>query len=307
MPGHDQTHPHGAHDHVHHAPPAGWRYGVGIALNLAIVLAQAAAGFAIDSSALLADAGHNLSDVLGLGLAGWAAWLATRPGPARRTYGFAKAGVLAALVNGMLLVFASGAIMVDAIGHLLTPKAAAPPGRVVMAVAALALVVNAGSAWLLAGGDGADVNRRAAMLHLLGDAAVSAGVLVAGALIVWTGAAWIDPVASLLIVGVILWSSIRLLRTSVDMAMDAAPAAIDVDAVRGWLAAQPGVTAIHDLHVWPISATQPALTAHVVRPQGGDDAFLRLLNDGLKARFGIAHSTIQLETTDLEACADLGC
>ncbi|WP_207791509.1 cation diffusion facilitator family transporter [Sandaracinobacteroides saxicola] len=301
--GHHHDHGHGGHGH----PVAGWRYGVGIALNLLIVAVQLGAGFAVGSTALLADAGHNASDVVGLLLAGGAAWLATRPGAEKRTYGFGKAGVLAALVNCLLLLLASGAILAEAASRLLGGHAATPPGGVVMAVAALGILVNGGSAWLLSGGQAGDVNRRAAVLHLLADAAVSAGVVVAGALMLWTGAAWIDPLASVLIVGVIVAGSWRLLRESLDLAMDSAPAHIDVGEVRAWLMQQPGVAAVHDLHIWPISATEPALTAHLVRPAGSDDAVLHALQHGLRARFGIGHATLQLETSHLHECEHLPC
>lgn len=299
-------HPHGPHDHHSHAPTSGWRYAVAIALNIAIVCVQVAAGFALQSTALLADAGHNASDVLGLLLAGWAAWLMRRNGSPRRTYGYGKAGVLAALANSLLLVFACGALAVEAIGRLLDPQSVAPPGGMVMAIAAIAVGINLLSGWLLMGGHPDDVNRRAAVVHLFADAAVSAAVVGAGLLILLTGARWVDPVAGLLIVAVILSTTWRILVQSLDMALDAAPSRIDVDGVRDWLGALPGVIDVHDLHIWPISATQTALTAHLVVPAGSGDGLIEQVTTGLKARFGIHHPTIQVERTGCDQCGS-GC
>jgi len=296
-----QQHPDGPHDHHSHGKAAGWRYGLAIGMNIAIVVLQVGVGLAIGSTALLADAGHNLSDVAGLLLAGGAAWLMSRQGPARRTYGYGKAGVLAALANSLLLVFASGALVFEAVSRLIDPPASAPPGAIVMLVAGIAMVINLGSGWLLMGGNPADVNRRAAVVHLFADAAVSGGVVLAGGVIMLTGALWVDPVASLGIVAVILATTWRILVQSLDMAMDAVPRSIDVDAVRAWLAAQPGVTTVHDLHIWPISATETALTAHLVVPGGAGDGLLERVNVGLKSQFGIGHPTVQVERTDCDA------
>lgn len=299
---HAHPHPHGAHDHHSHGAVAGWRYALAIALNLAIVAVQLVVGFSVGSTALLADAGHNASDVLGLLLAGWAAWLMTRVGSPRRTYGYGKAGVLAALMNSLLLVFACGALVFEAVGRLVDPPALAPPGQTVMLVAAVAVAINLLSGWMLMGGNPNDVNRRAAVIHLFADAAVSAAVVVAGAIILWTGARWVDPVASLLIVGVILSTTWRLLVQSLDMALDAAPRGTDVVAVRSWLSTLPGVVAVHDLHIWPISATETALTVHLVVPAGAGDGLLQGANRGLREKFGIAHATIQVERSDIDQC-----
>ncbi len=297
-------HPHGPHDHHSHAPASGWRYGLAIGLNIAIVVVQVIAGFALQSTALLADAGHNASDVLGLLLAGWAAWLMTRSGSPRRTYGYGKAGVLAALANSLLLVFACGALAFEAIGRLLDPASVAPAGGPVMAIAALAVCINLLSGWLLMGGHPDDVNRRAAVVHLFADAAVSAAVVGAGLLILLTGARWVDPVAGLLIVAVILSTTWRILVQSLDMALDAAPRRIDVDKVRQWLAGRPGVMDVHDLHIWPISATETALTAHLVVPAGSGDSLIEQVVDGLKAEFAIHHPTVQIERTDCNQCGE---
>jgi len=307
------AHAHGAHGHDHHdhghahaapdlATPTGARtYGVALVINLVFVVIQIGAGFLANSTALLADATHNLSDVLGLALSGVAAWLATRAASARRTYGFGKAGVLAALANALLLVAASGAIGWEAFRRLAAPESVAPV--IVMATAAAGILVNGGTALLFARGGKSDINARGAFLHLMADAAVSAGVIVAGALVWLTGKSWIDPAASVIVVVVILWGTWGLLRDSLDLAMDAAPQGIDVAAVRARLAALPGVTAVHDLHVWAMSPTDPALTAHLVLPGGADDSFLNAAEDDLRAAFGIRHVTLQVERAHREPCA----
>lgn len=302
---HSHTHPHAAHDHHRHGAVAGWRYGLAIILNIGIVVAQLVIGLAIGSSALLADAGHNLSDVAGLLLAGGAAWLMAREGPARRTYGYGKAGVLAALANSLLLVFACGLLVFDAVTRLLNPPDAPPPGLMVMAVAGVAVAINIASGWLLMHGHPDDVNRRAAVIHLFGDAAVSGGVVLAGAVMLFTGVRWVDPVASLAIVAVILATTWRLMVQAFDMAMDVAPGGIDVPAVREWLASVPGVQGVHDLHIWPISATETALTVHLVVPQESDDTLLARVIGGLQQRYGIAHPTIQVERSDIDPCDGL--
>lgn len=292
------AHGHGHHHHPHdHAPRRS--YALPIALNLAFVAVEGAAGIAIGSTALIADAGHNLSDVLGLLLAAGAAWMATREPSGRRTYGFAKAGVLAALLNALFLVFACGLIAMEAVERLLEPRPVPEPW-IVIGVAAAGVVVNGVSAlWL--GGHGGDLNRRAALLHLIGDAAVSVGVIFAGLAMLMTGAAWIDPAVSLVVLVVILAGCWRIARDALDAALDAAPADIDVPAVRAVLESAPGVTLVHDLHIWSIGR-ETALTAHLVRPDGADDPLLRELAATLRARFGIAHTTIQVECEPLDDC-----
>jgi len=298
--GHAHTH---SHSHVHHTSDTpNQRYTIAIGLNLAFVAAETIAGFAANSTALLSDAAHNLSDVLGLALAGGAAMLAKKRTSDKRTYGFSKATVLAALANALVLVIACGGIAWEAAQRLYAPQATQP--FLVMAVAAAGVVLNGSTAMLFLTGRREDVNVRGAYLHMLGDAAVSAGVIVSGALIWLTGAQWIDPITSLLVVALILWSTWGLLRESLDLALDAAPAHIDVAAVREHLAGQQGVTAVHDLHIWAMGASTPALTAHLVRPDGGDDAFLAALADSIAHKFGITHVTIQIERAQRDDCAE---
>ena len=298
-------HGHAHHDH-HHAHPASAihdkRYTIAITLNLGFVVLEAAAGFIANSTALLSDAAHNLSDVLGLALAGGAAWLAKRNAGSQRTYGFSKATVLAALANALVLVIACGGILWEASARFFRPEHTQP--LFVMAVATLGVIVNGGTALLFLAGRKEDVNVRGAYLHMVADAGVSAAVIAAGAAILFTGYQWIDPAISIAVVVLILWGTWGLLRESLDLALDAAPRGIDVGAVRAHLAAQPDVAAVHDLHIWAMGATKPALTAHLVRPEGGDDAFLAALRDGLAQRFGIGHVTIQIERAARDDCAD---
>lgn len=302
MHGH-HGHAHHGHDHAHHsAEPGNQRYTIAIALNLAFVAAEATAGFIANSTALLSDAAHNLSDVLGLALAGGAAWLAKRGASDKRTYGFSKATVLAALANALVLVAACGGILFEAITRFAHPEPTQP--IIVMAVAAAGVIINGATALLFLAGRKEDVNVRGAYLHMLSDAGVSAAVIVAGAAIWFTNWTWIDPALSVAVVALIVWGTWGLLRESLDLALDAAPAHIDVAAVRAYLAQQPGVTAVHDLHVWAMGATKPALTAHLVRPEGSDDAFLAAVTDGVSHRFGIGHVTIQVERVQRDDCAE---
>lgn len=300
---HRHAHDAHGHDHAHHHPePSDKRYTIAIALNLGFVVAEAAAGFFANSTALLSDAAHNLSDVLGLALAGGAAWLAGRSGGKQRTYGFSKATVLAALANALVLVVACGGIAWEASRRLFAPQETAPV--FVMAVAAIGVLINGATALLFVKGRTEDVNVRGAYLHMLADAGVSAAVIAAGAVIWLTSWRWVDPAISLAVVALILWGTWGLLRESLDLALDAAPRGIDVAAVRAHLAALPGVTAVHDLHIWAMGATQPALTAHLVRPEGGDDAFLANALESLAHDFGIKHATIQIERAQRDDCAE---
>jgi cobalt-zinc-cadmium efflux system protein len=302
MTAHAHHHQHGDHGHGHaHASPGDRHYGLAIGLNLLIVLVEAGGGLFANSTALIADAGHNLSDVLGLVLAGVAAWLASRPARGRRTYGFGKAPVLAALANGVILVFVSGAIAIEAAQRLFHPQPVA--SVVVMAIAAVGVVVNGLTALMFMRGRSGDVNVRGVFLHMAGDAGVSVGVIVAAGLISLTGLTWLDPLASLLIVGVILAGTWSLLREAMDLALDAAPEGADLDSIHDFLAESAGVTDVHDLHVWAMSTTEMALTAHVVRPDhDGADGFRAGLVRALEDRFGVRHATLQIEQARGDHC-----
>jgi len=304
MTAHAHNHDHGHAGHSHAHPQVGDpRYGLAIGLNLLIVLIEAGGGFYANSTALIADAGHNLSDVLGLVLAGGATWLASRPAKGRRTYGFGKATVLAAVANGVVLVFVSGAIAIEAAHRLFAPE---PVGSVVvMGTAAVGVVVNGLTALMFMRGRGGDLNVRGVFLHMAGDAAISVGVIVAAGLILLTGLTWLDPLASLLVVGVILAGTWGLLREAIDLAMDAAPPGADLDSIQAFLTGSAGVTEVHDLHVWAMSTTEMALTAHVVRPEhDGDDGFRAGLAHALQDRFGVRHATLQIEQSRDDHCPD---
>ena len=295
----------GHHDHDHHHAhgPAdfGRAFAIGTLLNLGFVLIEAAAGFLTDSVALLADAGHNLSDVLGL-LVAWAGMeLARRPASKRFTYGLRSSSILAALTNSVLLLVAVGAIAWEAIGRFSDPPAI--EGGTVMLVAGLGIVVNLSTALLFARGRKSDINIRGAYLHMAADAAVSAGVVVGGGLILLTSSEWVDPAVSLAIVAVILWSTWGLARESLTMVLQAVPEGIDADAVRNTLASLPGVARVHDLHIWPMSTTEAALTAHLVMPGGHPgDAFLIDLQHRLAHDFRIDHTTVQIELGEGAEC-----
>jgi cobalt-zinc-cadmium efflux system protein len=285
-----------AHDHTHHHAPAGHdrAFALGIGLNLAYVMVEAAFGLVAGSLALLADAGHNLFDVLGLALAWAAAWLSRRQPTPRRTYGLRRSSILAALANAMLLLVAVGAIVWEALRRLQAP--APVDTGIVLWVAALGVVVNTGTALLFLRDRGRDLNIRGAFLHMLADAAVTVGVIAAALLIAWTGWLWLDPLTSLAIAAVILAGTWGLLRDSVDLALDAVPRGIDPGAVEAFLVAQPGVAEVHDLHIWAMSTTETALTVHLVRPGAApDDGLLAGLRHELQHRFGIGHATIQVE------------
>lgn len=294
--GHDHHHGHApGHGHHDHASAGfGRAFAIGIALNLGFVIVEAGYGFAANSVALLADAGHNLSDVLGLAVAWAGATLAARPPSKRFTYGLRGSSILAALLNALLLMVALGAIVLEAVQRFGEP--ASVMGPTVAIVAAIGIVVNGATAWLFARGRKGDINIRAAFLHMAADALVSAGVVIAGLLIWRTGIGWIDPVVSLVIAALIFWQTWGLLRESVEMSLGAVPRGIDFDAVAAALAGLPGVARVHDLHIWPMSTTEPVLTAHLVMPGGAPgDAFLGDARAMLHDRFGIGHATLQVE------------
>jgi cobalt-zinc-cadmium efflux system protein len=288
-------HGHGAHSHA--PDDFGRAFAIGIALNTLYVGVEAGYGFWIGSMALLADAGHNLSDILGLIIAWTGATLAKRPASKRFTFGFRGSSILAALFNGVLLLVAVGLIAQEAIQRIVYP--APVPGGTIMFVAAIGIVINGATAMLFARGRKGDINIRGAYIHMAADAAVSAGVVIAGALILWTGASWIDPATSLLIGLVILLSTWGLLRDAVMMSLAAVPEHIDTDDVRAELEGMDGVSEVHHLHIWNMSTTETALTAHIVMPAGHPgDPFLVALQERLSARFHIGHSTIQIERGD---------
>ena len=286
----------GSHSHAHGSatPGHGRAFAVGVVLNLAFVAVEAGYGIVSGSMALVADAGHNLSDVLSLLLAWGASVLATKKAGARFTYGFKSSTILAALANAALLMVALGMILVETLRRLWEPAPVA--GGTVMAVAAVGIAINTATALLFLRGRKDDLNIRGAFLHMAADAAVSAGVVLSGLAILLTGQAWIDPVTSLIIVAVIGWGTWGLARDSVRMGLLAVPEGIDEAAVRTYLGALPGVTRVHDLHIWPMSTTETAFTAHLVMPGGHpDDAFLRAVAHELEHGYRIGHSTIQIE------------
>lgn len=293
-------HHHGGSRHAHDPDPgatARRAFVIGIALNGVFVAVEAAAGIITGSLALLADAGHNLSDVLGLLLAWGASRLALRAPSRRRTYGWRRSSIMAALLNAVLLLVAVGGIAWEAIRR--AQDSVAVPGAPIMIVAGLGFLINGGTAALFLSSRRHDLNARGAFLHMAADAAVSLGVVASGAAIMATGWTWLDPAVSLVIAVVILAGTWGLLREALDLAMDAVPAGIDPEAVAAYLAALPGVVAVHDLHVWGMSTTEVALTAHLVKPgQADDDALVSRATTDLHERFGISHVTLQWERRD---------
>jgi len=289
------------HDHSHTPKNFGPMFALATALNVALVAVQVFYGIVAHSVALLSDAGHNFGDALGLVIA-WGAHVLARFNPtARYTYGFRSASILAALLNGVILLVATGAIAWEAIGRFFEPGEVA--GLTVMVVAAIGIAINGLSAWLLMSGQKADLNIRGAFLHMVADAAVSLGVVIAGALILLTGWNWLDPAVSIVISCVIVWGTWSLLREAINHSLDAVPAEIDPKEVSQFLNGLPGVESIHDLHVWAMSTTETALTCHLVMPRGHPgDAFLQKVCDQLHHKFEIAHPTIQIELADAGAC-----
>ncbi len=284
---------HAHHHHDHGSPSFGRAFAIGIALNLGFVFIEAVFGFRANSMALLSDAGHNFSDVLGLMVAWGGGVLARRGSSPRFTYGLKKASILAALANALMLFVAVGAIGAEAIRRLVHPSPA--QGGTIMIVAAVGVAVNGLTAMLFARGQH-DLNIRGAFLHMAADALVSVAVIFAGAVILWTGQQWVDPVMSLAVAVVILWGSIGLLKESVWMSLAGVPADIDLDQVEGALANLDGVEAIHDLHVWPLSTTETALTAHIVTARADyPDELLASARAVLHGTFRIEHCTLQVE------------
>lgn len=298
---HDHEHSHGPGGHSHAPASFGTAFAVGITLNTAFVVVEAVYGYTSNSTALIADAGHNLSDVLGLVVAWIAVILSKRPASPRYTYGLRGSSILAALFNAVFLLIAVGAIGWEAILRLLNPEPVAE--KTVMIVAAIGIVINGFTAWLFASGSKNDLNIRGAYLHMAADAAVSAGVVVAALVIMFTGWLWLDPAVSLVIVAVIVWGTWGLLRDSTAMSLDAVPSNIDPVAVRDYLEHRPGVTEVCDLHIWPMSTTEVALSCHLVIPSGyPGDAFLVEASHQLNDRFHIQHVTIQIVTSPVTGC-----
>jgi cobalt-zinc-cadmium efflux system protein len=290
------AHAHHHHDHgAHDSRRAGRAFALGIGLNLAFVLVEAVYGVLAHSMALLADAGHNLGDVLALSLA-WGASTLARRGPSERfTYGLRSSSILVALLNSALLFVVTGGIAWEAINRLATPAPVA--GQTVIWVALAGIFVNGASAMLFARDRRHDVNMRAAFLHLAADAAVSLGVVFAGVAIIFTGWLWLDPLTGLVIAVAIVWSTWGLLRDSVALALNAVPEHIDPRAVRGYLSKLAGVTEVHDLHIWAMSTTETALTVHLVIPSGHPgDAFTAEICQELREHYHVHHATIQIET-----------
>ena len=291
---HAHGHSHGHHGHVHAPASFGRAFAVGIILNTAFVVIEAIYGVLAGSMALVADAGHNLSDVLGLGIAWSATVLSARPPSSRFTYGLKSSSILAALGNATLLMLALGAITLETVQRLFHPLPIATGP--VMVVAAIGIAINTATALMFMGGRHHDINLRGAFIHMAGDAAVSAGVAIAALVIAFTHAYWIDPVVGLAIVALIGWSTWGLARDALHMGLLGVPPGISEQNVRAWLGQQAGVTAVHDLHIWPMSTTETALTAHLVIPAGHPgDAFLHTLADALDHKFGICHATVQIE------------
>ncbi|MES2095940.1 MAG: cation diffusion facilitator family transporter [Pseudomonadota bacterium] len=286
---------HGGHGHSHAPADFGRAFAIGTALNVGFVIIEAVYGVIAGSMALLADAGHNLSDVLGLLIAWGAATLAKRRPKGRYTYGLRSSSILAALLNALLLLVAIAVIAIEAIRRFSEPSPVA--GVTVMIVAAVGIFINGATAMLFMRGRKGDLNVRGAFLHMAADAAVSAGVVIAGLVIVLTGWSWVDPVVSLVIVAVVAIGTWGLLRDSVNMSLHAAPPGLEPARIAAFLRKQRGVKDVHDLHVWPLSTTETALTVHLLLPDGyPGDAFVADTAAALKERFGIDHATIQIET-----------
>jgi cobalt-zinc-cadmium efflux system protein len=297
---HDHSGGHAVHPQTHAVPNFGSAFAIGIGLNLAFVAAGVFYGIVSNSMALVADAGHNFGDVLGL-VAAWIASVLVRLAPSQRyTYGFRSSSILAALFNAVLLLVVTGAIAFEAIRRFSDPAPVA--GTTVMIVAAAGIVINGVSALLFLQGRKHDINIRGAFLHMAGDALVSLGVVIAGLTIELTKWQWVDPVTSLVIAAAIVFGTWGLLRDAVNMTLHGVPASIDPSEVRAFLMSCPGVCDVHDLHIWPMSTTETALTCHLVMPAGfPGDAALRELSEHLRVRFAIPHATIQVETTDPDA------
>jgi len=286
-----------SHHHHHAAPDYSRAFAVGVALNVIFVVIEVTYGVMANSLALITDAGHNLSDVLGLLLAWGATYLAGKKPSRRRTYGYSRATILASMFSGLLLLAAVAVISWEAVNRFFTPSE--PVGQTIMIVAGIGVLINSITAWFFVSGKDHDLNIRGAYLHMAADALVSLGVVISGFVIWKFGLKWFDPLSSLLIAAVIFWSTWGLLRDSLNLAIDAVPRDIDPEVIRKWLSDQPDVEGLHDLHIWPISTTQTALTAHLLMPEPpADDEFLHDLAMQLQKMFKISHATFQIERGD---------
>ncbi len=298
-----------AHSHHQHGrlntKSYGRAFAIGIGLNTAFVAMEIIYGLMANSSALLADAGHNASDVLSLAFAWTATWLATFKPNGKYTYGLRKTTILVSILNALLLFGAVVFIALDAISKLENPETVA--GSQVMIVAGVGVFINTITALLFMKGQKDDLNIKGAFLHMAADAGVSLGVVVAGLLINLTGKQWIDPVTSFVIIAVVLWGTWRLFIDSIDLALDAVPKHIDIHKVRNFILSKNNVEDIHDLHVWAMSTTQVALTAHLVMPKGFEDDFISKLQHNLKHEFGINHTTFQIENREIEEDCKTDC
>ncbi|WP_438393829.1 cation diffusion facilitator family transporter [Caballeronia sp. DA-9] len=304
---HEHDHDHKGGHHHHHAPQAGQgrTFAIAVGLNMVIVIVQAVYGFIAHSTALLADAGHNLSDVLGLLLAWGAVWLGARKPSERYTFGLGSSSILASLANAALLLFACGAIVLEAVQRLFNPAPVA--GLDVFVVATIGLVVNGFSAWLFMRGSKEDLNIRGAFLHMAGDAGISAAVAISGLVILFTGASWIDPAMSIVVVAVIVAGTWGLGRDAMRLAMAAVPPGVDKPRIEKYLADLPGVTDVHDLHVWALSTTENAMTAHIVMPAGHPgDVFVDSIVGTLRRDYAMHHATLQVEMGTTEHGCALG-
>lgn len=298
--GEDHDHGSGGHSHDHAPKDFGRAFALGIALQSAFIVAEVVVGLAAHSLAVIADAGHNVSDVLALALAWGATHLGKRKASKGRTYGLKSASILAAVANAVTLVFVNGAVAWEAVGRLKSPEpVAAVP---VIIVSLVGVAVNGFCAWLFAKGSEGDVNVRAAFLHLASDAAVAAGVAITGVAITFTGLLWLDPAASLVVAIIVLFSTWSLLRKALDLAMHAVPKGIDEDRVRSWLAGLPGVVGVHDLHIWAMSTTENVMTAHLVVQSMPLDALACDIDTKVRKQFKIHHVTLQLDPEGA-ACA----
>ena len=288
------------HDHHHHhhaAPDYNRAFAVGVALNVIFVVIEVVFGVMANSLALITDAGHNLSDVMGLLLAWGANFLAGKQPSLRRTYGYSRATILASMFSGLLLLGAVAFICWEAIQRFFTPSE--PVGQTIMIVAGIGVLINGITAWFFVSGKDHDLNIRGAYLHMAADALVSLGVVMSGFVIWKFGLNWFDPLSSLLIAGVIFWSTWGLLRDSLNLAVDAVPRGVDPAEIRRWLSTQPGVEGMHDLHIWPMSTTETALTAHLLMSEPpSNDEFLHDLASHLQEKFEISHATFQIERGD---------